>query len=357
MSRHSIIFWNIQRLFGSQGSPIEHALSGGGEATSEDTTRKIRVISAVIDTISRTYGSPLLIGMAEIENVDLCRKIANGITTSTVQPVDIIKEDEVGFALDGLNVGLLLNTNLVEEVSKLRSHVIDRKFITRDILECDFKLVSGKKMSVLVNHWPSRMVSEAAGQRISAALYVKDLINSKTRFTLQEMWDRDSKSITVPVPDAILERALTPVVIMGDFNDEMFDESIELLGSTNDKKKVMCFEKVKGNTRKAQFQSYMKRQPLVYNPFWGLIGGIGSYYRTPRWRYYDQILMSTGLLDTSFLPFYHDDSEVIFNERAVELEDGTTYQITNRNGKPIPFDKKKKRGCSDHFPVVISVEV
>ena len=356
MSQHSLIFWNIQRLFASQGSPIEHALSGG-EAVLADTSRKIKVIAAVIDQISRQCGPPLLIGLAEIENVDLCQAIADNISTVDMQAVEFIHEDETGFALDGLDIGLLVNKTAVERVSKLRSHVIDRKFITRDILECDLQLSNGKELTVLVNHWPSRMVSEASGQRISAAIYTKNLIRSKTRFTLQEMWDLETKSLTVPSDAAISKRALALIVVMGDFNDEMFDKSIELLGSTNDKKVVLAAEKVRGNTKKTRFQSYMKHSPAMYNPFWQHIGGVGSYYRTPRWRFYDQIMMSKGLLDSSFKPFYLAGSGTIFNEGVFQLEDGSSYQVTNRNGKPIPFDNKKKRGCSDHFPVVISVDL
>jgi hypothetical protein len=356
MSQHSVIFWNIQRVFGSQGSPIEHALSGG-EAAPADTSKKITVIAAVIDQISRQCGPPLLIGFAEIENVDLCQRIAENLSTADMQAVEFIREDDTGFALDGLDIGLLVNKTAIVGVSKLRSHVIDRKFITRDILECDLQLSNGKELSVLINHWPSRMVSEAADQRISAAIYTNNLIRAKARFTLQEMWDPETKSLTVPSDADISKRALAPIVVMGDFNDEMFDKSIELLGSTNDTEVVLADEKVRGNTKKARFQSYMKHSPAIFNPFWQHIGGVGSYYRTPRWRFYDQIMMSKGLLDSSFKPFYLTGSATIFNERTTQLQDGSTFEVTNKNGKPIPFDKEKQRGCSDHFPVVISIEL
>jgi hypothetical protein len=84
---------------------------------------------------------------------------------------------------------------------------------------------------------------------------------------------------------------------------------------------------------------------------------VGSYYRTPRWRFYDQIMLSKGLLNIKKKPFFLSGTESIFSKKEIILNDGMTYTITNRNGKPISFDIKKNRGCSDHFPVYIGVEI
>lgn len=356
MTKRSIIFWNVQRLFDSRGSPIEYVLSA--EPASEEFVQgKIRIISAVLDAISAIAGLPLVVGLAEIENALLSQEIAKGVGSVTLDSVDVIATDDTGFALDGLNLGLLVDSGNLDEIERLRSHVIDRTFMTRDILECDMVLKDGKKLSVLLNHWPSRMIGEAEGRRITAAHYLRNLVKAKSRFTLSEMWDAASRSINLPSRDAIEQRAITPVITMGDFNDEVFDTSIELLGSTDDMDAVLNDLDIKQGSRQEEFRSYMASPPLLFNPFWSLVGKQGSYYRTPRWRGYDQILLSQGCLMPEAFLRYLDDSVGVFARKEVYLPDGSTFALTNRNGKPVSYDHQEHRGCSDHFPVFVSIDV
>lgn len=360
MSKHSIIFWNIERMFGSSGSPIAYALSGDAaelQVTSEEIKEKSLIIAAVIDRIAEIAGPPLLVGFAEIENTPLVQDIAENIQSASLMSVDAEAQDDTGFALEGLNLSLLFDVNKFEKIEKLRSHVITRTFITRDILECDLKLASGAGISVLVNHWPSRLVSEASVQRMTAAQYVRDLTSSKTRFGLQEMWDAENNTVTVPDQGFLDQRAAIPVVVMGDFNDEMFDLSLELLGSTNDQKAVINDLKVKGESNKDRFRSYIGSAPLLFNPFWDFAGRGGSYYRSPRWRCYDQVLMSRGFLIPDSTVRYFPASAAIFTEDVVTMPNGNIARLTNANGKPISYDPEKGRGCSDHFAVYVSVEL
>lgn len=359
MDKRSVICWNIDRLFGSKGSPIAYALSNEGNvnilADQEDIEQKILTISGVIDRIAEIAGPPLLVGLVEIENTELSQGIAKNIRSASLATVDAKATDETGFALDGLNISLLFDVNYFDAVEKIHSHVITRTFNTRDILECDFSFNSGNKLSILVNHWPSRLVGEAAGQRITAAHYARSILASKVRFTLVEMWDKINKSITVPESDLLQKRAEIPVIVMGDFNDEMFDESIELLGSTNDQSAVLNDLKVKGESKKERFRSYVSSTPLLFNPFWTMISGGGSYYRSPRWRCYDQILLSRGLLIEDNPIQYIPDSAHVFSEIRVTRSDGSSMQLTNAKGKPITYNPKKHCGCSDHLPVFISL--
>jgi hypothetical protein len=99
----------------------------------------------------------------------------------------------------------------------------------------------------------------------------------------------------------------------------------------------------------------MKSRPLLFNPFWAMAGRGGSYYRTPRWRCYDQILLSRGLLNSKSPFQYIQKSEKIFSDKEIIELDDKPYKINNFNGKPIPYDHDINRGCSDHFAVFISV--
>jgi len=360
MTRRSIVFWNIHRMFGSSGSPIEYALSSDddtdGRATIEDVQQKTLTIAAVVDRIAELAGPPVLVGLAEIENLALSQEVARNVHSASLMTVDAKALDDTGFALEGLDLSLLFDTTYFSGVGKLRSHVIDRTFITRDILECDFYLKSGCMASVLLNHWPSRMVAEAAGQRITAAHYARSLLASKTRFSLLEMWDAEHKLITVPEQALLEERASTPVIVMGDFNDEVFNDSIELIGSTNDNDSVLSDLDVKGQLKKDRFRSYRNSTPLLFNPFWSLAGRGGSFYRSPRWRCYDQILLSRGLLMSGSPMRYVPESVGVFTENEVTRADGNVIRLTNRTGKPVGYEPAKRRGCSDHFAIFLSVD-
>lgn len=360
MTARSLVFYNVQRLFGSGGSPIQRALAGGAEdaaTSSEEIAAKIATIAAVIDRIGALAGAPLVVGLCEIETAELAQGIADAVTTADLRCVDVRGDDQTGFALDGLNISLLYAADAVADISLLRSHVIDRTFITRDVLECDLTLAGGAPLSVLVNHWPSRLVGEAAGQRVSAAHYVRRLVAAKTRYELAEMWDADRGLLDLPTKDEMTARAQTPVVVMGDFNDEVFNESIELLGSTSDASAVEDDLRVRGRTKKERFRTYTRSAPLLYNPYWAWVGRTGSYYRSPRWRLYDQILVGRGLVGGRGALRYVDGSGRVFGERTVMRGDGIEHTITNRGGKPIAYDHDRGRGCSDHFPVFASVEV
>lgn len=193
--RRTIIFWNLGRLFGSSGSPIQFALSENSSAATaspEQIEKKLDIIAATIDEIANTNSAPpVFIGLAEIENNELATRLAKKIKSVNIAAIDDLATDETGEFLDGLNVTLLVDTNIIQ-VKKLKSHIIDRTFDTRDILEVD-TLVCNKPFSLFVNHWPSRLSSEGKGQRIGAAHYLSKLIERKVRFQLSELWDNNSK--------------------------------------------------------------------------------------------------------------------------------------------------------------------
>lgn len=359
MTVRSVIFWNVQRLFGSAGSPIEYALSGDDDAAAasqEAVEGKIETIAAALDLIAERAGPPLFVGLVEIETDDLSHAIAARVTSTELETVDRLGDDRTGIALDGLNVSALVDSSLVTSISGLTSHVIDRTFSTRDVLECHLDLAGLGSLAVFVNHWPSRLSAEGASRRVSAAHYVNRLVAAKTRYRLHEMWDAERKILDLPNADEMRQRAHTPVIVMGDFNDEPFSASIELLGSTNDADAVKDDLEVKGHTTKERFRTYTASAPRLYNPWWHFVGRSGSYYRSPRWRLYDQIMLGSGLLQSKAPIRIIPDSQTILDAENVTRADGTDWPLVNRGGKPIAFDLGCARGCSDHFPVYLQIE-
>lgn len=361
--RRSVVFWNCSRLFGSGGSPIEHALTlddPDARATPAQVTRKIEVMAAVLDSIAAAHGPPVLVGLAEIESSELASAIASSVRSAHLQDVDSLAEDETRLALDGLNISLLVDTSVFPGPVRVRSHLIDRAFGTRDILEVDITVHPDRPpLSVLVNHWPSRLSSDGLAGREAAAHYAAGLVDEKVRFTLREMWDKDRAQLDIPTQDEALARARAPVLVMGDFNDEVFDSSLAILDSTPDPGPVVDDLSLRGRSDRDRFVSYRGSTPRLLNPFWRYAAGGGSYYRSPRWRTYDQILLSRGLLEPrhAWPMAYVTDSARVFDSQTVELPDGSVHDVTNRGGKPIPYDLSGDRGCSDHFPVLAEFDL
>lgn len=356
--RRSVVFWNCSRLFGSGGSPIEHALTlddPDSRATRAQVSRKIEVMAAVLDAIAVAYGPPVLVGLVEIESSALAGEIAAAVQSAHLVDVDSLAEDETGLVLDGLNISLLVDTTVFPGPVRLRSHLIDRAFGTRDILEVDITVAPDRPpLSVFVNHWPSRLSSDGLARRHAAAHYAARLVNEKVRFTLREMWQAETAHLDIPTQDEAVNRARAPVLVMGDFNDEVFDASLAILDSTPDTSAVVDDLNLHGRTDRDRFVTYRDSSPRLYNPIWAYAAGGGSYYRSPRWRTYDQILLSRGLLEPRHAwPLqYVADSARIVDFTTVTLGDGSVYSLTNRGGKPIAYQPAKDRGCSDHFPVL-----
>lgn len=363
MTQRSIVFWNVARLFGSGGSPIEHALTLDDDragATASQVDRKVEVIAATIDQIARQAGPPLLVGLVEIESSELAMAIARRITTAELVDVDSVADDQTALALDGLNISLLLDRAYFDGDVVLRSHLINRAFGTRDILEADLgRRDSDHAFAVLVNHWPSRMTWEGAALRTAAAHYLARLVEAKVRFTLREMWDPEHRKMKVPVTAEVEARADTPVVVMGDFNDEVFDDSLSILGASPDRGPVVDDLELQGRSDKERYRTYRDSDVRLLNPFWSIVGKEGSYYRSPRWRTYDQILFGRGMVAgrRRAPASYVEGSAQVHNAERITLPDGTEFRITNRGGKPIDYERDGDRGCSDHFPVFASVDV
>jgi len=361
MQQRSIVFWNLERLFEASGSPIQSVISGDQHSriTKEQINEKIATIGAVLERISEQVGPPILVGFVEIQSSRLVKRIVRSARSLGLTHVDAEAEDPFGMALDAINVSLLYAKDVFSGVERIRSHIVDKTFETRDILEVELQRHNNEPVSVFVNHWPSRLSAEGASKRVTAAYYLRNLYSSVLRFSLAELWNVNDQAIIIPPKQALLARARRPVIVMGDFNDEPFNASVEILRTTTDMDAVANDLKVKGRKRVDRFRSYVASVPHLINPFWQLTTGeIGTYYRSPRWRTYDQIMFSRGLIEGEGQSvFYRETDSLVFNEKSITRDDGRVVKLTNRNGKPSSFNPETLNGCSDHFPIVIGVNV
>lgn len=150
---------------------------------------------------------------------------------------------------------------------------------------------------IFVSHWPSRV-------------YTED--NIKRRKTLAIRLRDEIDSIRKSITNA-------SIILMGDFNDEPFDESMSYhLLATRDR----CLA--------------TKKEEFLYNPFWRQIGesephmwgnnkksSAGSCFqkdgKETRWRTFDQILFSSAFLGSSDWHLNEQETMILRTEFLVEL--------------------------------------
>lgn len=357
MATRSVIFWNLERLF-DDGGPVAEVL-GTPPLAAAALANKVDTIAAVIDSIGALIGPPALVGFSEISSKALAKRIGQRVSSTRLVDVDSQARDQYGFSLSALNLSLLYDATLFPSVTSLRSHVVDLTFDTRDVLEVVLARANASPFTVLLNHWPSRLNPEGPVKRVAAGYYVANLVHTNLRYSMSELWDSGSKRIRMPSDAALLQRARLPLIAMGDFNDEPFDPSLEALRTTPDARTVLDEDLTGGADVRARFRNYLASPPSLLNPFWRLaVGDSGSYYRSPRWRTYDQILVSRGLLKTSpaDTTFFVPDSARIQSVPTAVRRDGATVRLTNSGGKPASFDAATGQGCSDHFAIAIGIE-
>tara|TARA_R100000655_G_scaffold79128_1_gene118539 strand:+ start:3010 stop:3906 length:897 start_codon:yes stop_codon:yes gene_type:complete len=168
-----------------------------------------------------------------------------------------------------------------------------------------------------VSHWPSRhRTGKGAPNRATLGERLRDAVDE--------------------ILENYGEEAL--IVLLGDYNDEPFDVSMsDHLLATRDRELVR------------------KKPRLLYNPFWRHLGHSGPkshdlgeplvdggtyYYKSDpycRWRTFDQIIVSSKLLDETG---WHINEEFT---KSLRIE-GFGAKILDRNEK------------FDHFPVISAIE-
>ena len=215
----------------------------------------------------------------------------------------------------GIDVGLLFNPDYFEVINS-RTYSLtlpsDSSFRTRDQLVVS-GLIDGEVYSVIVNHWPSRRGGEEGSRykRIAAANLTRRIVDS-----LQSI-DKNAR-----------------ILVMGDFNDDPINESIDSYLNAN------------GNINDLRIEE-------LYNPMLQLFeGGVGTLKHRGKWNLFDMILISQGLINID-TPGYKYSSVAIFNREYLLQGEGKYKGYPNRTYG----GKKYLGGFSDHLPVYLLLRV
>jgi predicted extracellular nuclease len=311
----SIAFWNVENLFDTFDDPNkqdeEFLPDGTKEWTNERFDDKLYKLSRIILAMNN-YRGPDILGVCEVENEYVLTALVN----------KYLPEYKIAHSESpdnrGIDVALLYKEQLFELVSiKGDTVTLPDKYPTRLILNVKLKLTNNYKneISFYVNHWPSRRGGEAESEknRIAAALTLRKAIEDELKL------NSNSK-----------------IVLMGDFNDEPTNRSIE---ESLNAKPLYC-DSLKKETSMIIFNAAYQTKQI----------GIGSYKYRESWNLIDQIMLSQSLIFGTEVKYLCESFSVLKPEL-----------MTTKSGKflgaPFPTyaGPRYLGGYSDHFPVEIKL--
>jgi len=316
-TQYTVAFWNLENLFDIQDSPrrsdkLQRAIGKDLAGWSQpQLDRKLNQLASIIRQMNGGKG-PDVLGVCEVENKYVMDRLVDALA-SLGRSYGVSHHDTSDQR--GIDVGFIYDSNLLSAEATF-SHVVMRRTATRDIFQVNFRTRSGRLVVLVGNHWPSRTggEKETAGYRAIAGE------------TLAYFHQR------------ILEvlGAKTPVLAMGDFNDEPFDLSLtDYALSTRSQTKVQNAD-----------------TPRFLNLMWPVLGrGIGTHYFDNFPSVFDQFLANKNLLpEDAPIRALQDTVQVV---RFVEMVDKGDYP------KPVPFGGMGKavnqNGYSDHFSISMTV--
>lgn len=204
-----VAFYNVENFFDCSDDPdkTDEAFTPDGDYhwTWNRFWKKTDNIAKVLVSMGSDGSFPELVGMAEVENDGVVKKLLSRAKQSDAYRV-IHKESP---DMRGIDVCLLYNRFIFKPVNT-RFIEIDfpresyRK--TRDLLYVQGTLPDGQNLHVVVSHWPSKSGGEDATRPYRC--FVADKIRAL------------ADSVLTAQPKARL-------VIMGDFNDAPYEESVK----------------------------------------------------------------------------------------------------------------------------------
>lgn len=311
---YGVAFYNLENLFDTINAngkfDLEFSPEGSRNWDSQKYRSKIGNMARAIASMKTDYTplGPAIIGVAEVEN----RNVLD----------DLVKDEQIGQLnlqivhhdspdRRGIDVSLLYNPLLFEfiSVSNHSLHIKDQPdFKTRDAM-CVTGRMGNDTVSVIVNHWPSRLGGEERSRylREAAAQMCKDIADSLWRVNPNQ-----------------------GVIVMGDLNDDPNNNSCaKVLGAKKDHDKV--------------------ERHGFYNPFWKTYDkGYGTLTYRGAWNLFDQIIVSGTLLDG-------DSSDVKYWRHEIIYRDFLLNQDGKYKGQPLRTFAGGRflNGYSDHLPTQI----
>ena len=313
-----VAFWNLENFFDpfvdTTRAYNEYTEEGGQHWTLSRFYKKRNNIYKTILALSD--GEPLaVLGMCEVENTF--------VTTMLFQETPLKRHNYrvihyEGDDRRGIDVAIAYSIDKLQlissEVVKVRNPD-NKNFKTRDILYAKFYDRKSDTLHCFINHWPSRYGGELE------TIHLRDLAAETLMYKVDSL--------------RVITKDCAKIVIMGDFNDTPFDNSIL-------------------NVLQAKPLAKARKDDFLVNLFddGDKLGFPGTLKHQYHWQIFDQIIISNSLIYDCKSLHYIKKSASIFHPDFLFVDDDSY------GGKKLfrtYIGPKYQGGYSDHLPVYINL--
>lgn len=316
---YGVMFYNLENLFDTinqNGSyDIEFTPQGARKWDTQKYNAKLHNLAYALQQMATEYTpmGPAVIGVAEVENINVLKDLVRQPEIKD-RRLQIVHHDSPDRR--GIDVGLLYNPRYFKVLNVTNQRLKwdkDPDFRTRDQL-CVTGELAGEKVSIIVNHWPSRL----GGEERSSPL--REAAASLCRHTIDSL---------------LLDDPNQGIIFMGDLNDDPMNKSLtQALGALHKIDDV-------------------KQPGDVYNPWWDkLKKGIGTLGYRGTWNLFDQIVMTQYFTRYTHSP---EKPQLTFLRAEVLNRDFLRNSTGQYKGYPLRTHAAGVwlNGYSDHFPTEI----
>jgi predicted extracellular nuclease len=310
-----VCFYNLENYFDCENNPHKNDDSFTPEGSSHWTKtrfdKKAKNIAKVFIAMGQ-WDLPEIIGVCEIENETAIRYLLYNTSLAKGNYEYVFYESP---DIRGINVALFYKSSKFKVINSYPIPLIDTLkpyFKTRDILYVEGIMNCKDTIHLFVNHWPSRYGGYAA------------TIESR---------NLAAKTLRLKIDSLLLLNIEARILIMGDFNDYYYDESIATYLRAYDTNNYK-----NGNLINMMFPYFNKNNA-------------GTHKFQQHWGILDQIMVSSGLYYAKN-GLRTQTTGKIFNADFLLEED-------SKNMGKMPLrtyaGQRYIGGFSDHLPVYIDL--
>ena len=331
-------FWNLENLFAPEGHPdrepwlaqrVANDLTGW---SAELLDIKLSQLTDVIAAMNNGQG-PDVLGVCEVENRYVLELLVAKVNAATGKRYGVAHADSERDRR-GIDTAFLYDENRFEvPAATLFSYFVVRRTGTRDITQITLRSrASGNDIVAYANHWPSRSGGEiqSAGFRAVAGE------------TLAYWHERVREELGTD----------TPIIAMGDFNDEPWSPSLMF----------------NANTSRERGDIVRSRSAKFYNLAWQSLNKEvidhrgdprvldGTLYYGGNGNLFDQVLVNRSLLNGERGYQLQEDNMAMFAYPAMVDHRVSFGPIRFGLPRGEPNENINTLGYSDHFPVTVLID-
>ena len=314
-------FWNLQNLFDTVDDPNKDdeafLPNGDMEWTKDRLDKKMYNLARVIRSMNDGNG-PDVLGVCEVENQNVLDLMINKYLSDLNYKTAYLESPDNR----GIDNGLIFKSNKFKLINIQADTIhLSDGWPTRLIMGVNLLTDNNEKITVFVNHWPSRSGGqlESESNRIEAAK------------TLRYAVDRIFK---------IEENA--QIFIIGDFNDDPINKSVL---------ETLRAHPIKCDSLNAEFE--VESEGELFNlSYESYENELGSYKYRDTWNMLDQIIVSGSLITGDVINYICNTFEV-YKPNFLITKSG------DYKGTPFPTygGRRYLGGYSDHFPVIAKFKI